>query len=227
MERMPQPGEIYQHFKGNLYRVVTLAQHSETGEELVVYQALYGDYRVYARPLSLFVSEVDRGKYPQAQAKYRFTLIPAGVPVRQGEAQTGETGTSCGPEGEGRRSGDEPPRRPGDERPGQPAGEPFQQPGDVPPRQPEDVPPRQTGQEPQAEEEFQLDPRLLAFLDADTYEKKLEIFASLGGKADRSMLNTIAVSLDLELEDGTPEEQYDTLKNCLLTLERYECNRLR
>ncbi len=203
MERMPQPGEIYQHFKGNLYRVVTLAQHSETGEELVVYQALYGDYRVYARPLSLFVSEVDHDRYPQAQAKYRFTLIPAGVPVRPGEPQRGEKGSSSGPEGEN----------------GKAEGEPPQQHGDGPLRQ--------AAQEPQEEEEFQLDPRLLAFLDADTYERKLEIFASLYGKADRSMLNTIAVSLDLELEDGTPEEQYDTLKNCLLTLERYECNRLR
>ena len=227
MERMPQPGEIYQHFKGNLYRVVTLAQHSETGEELVVYQALYGDYRVYARPLSLFVSEVDREKYPHEQAKYRFTLIPAGVPVRSGELQTGEMGTSFEPEGESRRPGDELPQRTADERLRQSGGESFRQPADERLRQLEDVPPRQTGQDPQEEEEFQLDPRLLAFLDADTYEKKLEVFASLYGKADRSMLNTIAVSLDLELEDGTPEEQYDTLKNCLLTLERYECNRLR
>ena len=41
------------------------------------------------------------------------------------------------------------------------------------------------------------------------------------------MLNTIAVSLDLELSGDSIEEQYETLKNCLLTLERYECNRLR
>ena len=76
-------------------------------------------------------------------------------------------------------------------------------------------------------EEALLDPDLLDFLEADSYEKKLEVFGRLAGKADGHMLNTIAVSLDLELSGDSIEEQYETLKNCLLTLERYECNRLR
>ena len=59
------------------------------------------------------------------------------------------------------------------------------------------------------------------------YEEKLEVFASLEGKVDLHMLNAIAASLDLELSEGSLEEQYDTLKSCLMTLERYECNRLR
>ena len=75
--------------------------------------------------------------------------------------------------------------------------------------------------------EPQPDPGLLAFLDADSYEEKLEVFASLEGKVDLHMLNAIAASLDLELSEGSLEEQYDTLKSCLMTLERYECNRLR
>ena len=72
-----------------------------------------------------------------------------------------------------------------------------------------------------------LDPKLLAFLDADSYEQKLEIYASMAGKADASMLNIIAASMDLELSGDTVEEQYEALKNCLVTLEHLECNRLR
>ena len=196
MNQIPQAGEIYQHFKGKLYRIVALATHTETGEQLVIYQALYGEFQVFARPLSMFLEKVDAKKYPDAAGKDRFMRIPmaeaAAVPK---------------------------PVPAPSENPVEP------RPATMPSENPVESRPAAASSESPVEP--QPDPGLLAFLDADSYEEKLEVFASLEGKVDLHMLNAIAASLDLELSEGSLEEQYDTLKSCLMTLERYECNRLR
>lgn len=62
---------IYQHYKGNFYQVLHLAKHSETAEVLVVYRALYGEYGVWVRPLTMFCETVNIA----GEAKPRFKLI--------------------------------------------------------------------------------------------------------------------------------------------------------
>lgn len=77
-------GDTVQHFKREyvdpasaeyLYRVLAFASHTETGEKLVVYQALYPPYKTCARPFDMFCSEVDREKYPDVRQVYRFEVV--------------------------------------------------------------------------------------------------------------------------------------------------------
>ena len=137
MTFVPHPQEIYRHFKGNLYQILTLAEHSETGETLVIYQALYGDFKVYARPLGMFTEEVDAAKYPAAGQRFRFELQKGLGAESLGEAAV------------------------------EPAGD------------------------------QELDPLMLEFLDADTYEERLKILTALHHRVTHEMLTTMAVACDI------------------------------
>lgn len=186
MRENPKPFEIYQHFKGNQYQILTLAKDSEDGRDLVVYQAMYGDYQVYVRDLAQFMSPVDKGKYPEASQEYRFEKR---VKAEIKSAKASPDSALTEPQAEIKQA------------------------------EPEQTEAEQT--------EAYLDPDVAAFLDADSYDQKLDILAGLHNRITEDMLEVIAVATDIELNEGSLEERYTELKNCLLTMEKFECNRIR
>ena len=73
-------GGTYKHFKGNLYKVLMIGYDSETNNDekpkkLVIYEALYDDHKIWVRPYEMFISKVDKNKYPDINQEYRFELI--------------------------------------------------------------------------------------------------------------------------------------------------------
>lgn len=200
MSFIPKPHEIYKHFKGNLYQIVAIAEHSETGEQLVIYQALYGDFKIYARPLSMFISRVDKEKYPDVTQEFRFEL--QGSDSGRQHAESGPQNPTVGSQ------------HAESESQNQDSGKQHAAIG-------------QEVSEAHTQEELSLDPLVLEFLDADSYEQRLNILAGLQHRVTDEMITTMAIACDVEVSEGSLEERFDSLKNCLLTLERYECNRLR
>lgn len=75
MERIITVGKTYKHFKGNDYRVLMIVRDSETLEDIVIYESLYGDHIIWARPYDKFNSKVDKEKYPNVIQEYRFEQI--------------------------------------------------------------------------------------------------------------------------------------------------------
>jgi hypothetical protein len=177
MRNIPVPQQIYRHFKGNLYQIVTIAEHTETGEKLVIYQALYGEFKIYARPLSMFLEEVDSQKYPDCGQKYRFEPVEE----RSNLSETGKEEQT-------------------DTRVCTPADNAGT---------------------------LDIDPLVLDFLDAGTYEEKLEILEGLHHRITDEMITTMAIALDIEVKEGEIEERYTELRKCLLLYDKFECSRLR
>ena len=234
MTFIPKPHEIYKHFKGNLYQIVTIAQHSETGEQLVIYQAMYGDFKTYARPLAMFTSEVDKVKYPEVQQRFRFELQGADADrqTRESAAANGaQTAAGAAPTATAQDAATQTePTTTAQDASTQTTSTATAQDAPSWAAQPASVathPVPSAAHIEVAEEEPALDPLVLEFLDADSYEQKLNILAGLHHRITDEMITTMAIACDIEVNDGETEERYEELKNCLLTMEKFECNRLR
>ncbi len=208
---MPKPGEFYKHFKNKLYQIITIATHSETRETLVIYQALYGDFKTYARPIEMFVSEVDRFKYPEVEQKYRFELINFEDMKQDNRVNQVELNQEKLIQEDQNQEGQNQEYQ----------NQEGQNQDDL--NQIDEV----ESLNSTFNEEGEINPILLEFLDANSYEEKLSILLSKKKHIDDKLLNDMAVSLDCTVEEGPIEERINGLLFCLQTLTRFESNRLR
>ena len=149
----PKAEQVYKHFKGNLYRILTLALDSETGEEMVVYKALYGEGTVYVRSLSMFMSKVDKDKYPDATQELRFELQ-------------------------------------------------------------------------EEEENNYIDPLVMEFLETENMKEKCNILTALHHRITDDMITTMAISMDVVIEEGDLQDRYRQLMTCLTMMDKYESGRI-
>ena len=168
----PVEGELYRHFKGGLYRIVTIAQHTETSEGLVIYRSEEDPSKVWARPVVNFLSPVDKVKYPDATQDMRFEKVVAG--------QAQAAAPAAAPTAKAESAGTE-----------------------------------------------GLDPEVEDFLDAKSSADRLHILASLNHRLTDEMLITMATACDVELPEGDIRTKYQSLRESLIILGKYEGERLR
>lgn len=218
--RKPRPQEVYRHFKGRLYQIVTLCKHSETGEEMVVYQAMYGDFAIYCRPLWMFTEALDPIKYPDAEQTNRFQLMkpmsetlrerPRLPDVPQLLREQGRREESDGVAESKVQT--ESTLVPGDDT----EEEETQLRGGVMSKTIEEE-----------AEELNLDKRVVAFLDADSTDERLSILDDLRNGITDEQIDICAMALDANIREGSTEDRFFSLRDLLLTRKRFEASRLR
>lgn len=219
MTRRPQAGEIYRHFKNKMYKIVGVASHSETGQELVIYEALYGTYGMYARPLDMFVSEVDHDKYPEVTQKYRFEKVNV-VAKSDGSVSitSAENDYVSEPVWKGPEVKVEPIALDKASRDKETIDEAL-------------IDKATWEEEPAPESTCQeqgVDPKLLEFLDAESFDEKYNVLVSMRDTITDQMIDNIAVVMDLVIPEGELTKRYDNLKAAIRTRQHYEfSNRLR
>lgn len=187
------PGQIYRHFKGNLYQIIIVGKHSETGEEMVVYQAMYGEFQVYIQPISIFLEKFDLEKYPDVKQEYRFQLVKSPYEIERNKNVQEERfyqKTQLLSETEIKEEQD-------------------------------------TTKIEEQEQRRQVEQLYMSFFDAETCKEKLHIMRTIKNDIDLRMLNNIAASMDLPVDEDHLESVYEMIVKNLEQRGRFECNRFR
>ena len=196
MREIPKKHEIYRHFKGSLYEIVTIAHHTETMEELVIYRNTEDKNEVYARPLKMFMEPVDKEKYPDVSVEYRFEKVDIKKPDEYSKTLDS---VNAGAVSDFKRL--------------------------------VDIKKKEKQQEEKVAESEEIpegiSADLIRFLDTDDFEEKLEILEDVKDRIDENVINAMAISLDLAVEDASKENKLRDIKNYLYLQMRFDGKHLR
>lgn len=232
----PQPMEQYRHFKGGRYQVLCVAEKEDTGEKMVIYQALYGVGKIWARTLRDFASEVDRTRYPEARQKFRFEKIDPLGESAAAESQKrnsredlhssyhGNHGEHSDGNQNGRDSLDSFAAE-GSVNEYPAAGRLGAEPQETPEKT--DADPYAAGKNADVGQGSTLNPLVEEFLDAESAEDKLAVLAKMRSIVTDDMIDTMAMAAGVEIDPGPVETRYYDLRDCLLMIDRYEMERER
>lgn len=199
---LPKQGEIYRHYKGNLYQIVAIATHTETEEEMVVYQALYGEFKYFVRPLSMFMEKVKIN----GQNISRFELVTDNINnenienVNIDNVNMNKTLKDRSIHINLNRD-------------------------DILEIMEGSI----SDNKDALESNFEDTCNMMGFLDAKTYTEKMNILKEMhaNNMLDEHILRNCAMSIDCVVDEDGIDEQYYSIMNCLNMLSKYECTRLR
>ena len=196
---IPKQGEIYRHYKGNLYQIIAVALHTETEEKMVVYQALYGDFKYYVRPLEMFMEQV------KIEDKFinRFELVNMNNNTENDISYNKKNDVHYiekhNLENKKENSSEQV------------------------------IIFNYKEDDETEDEKENLSCDLMGFLDAKTYTEKMNILKEMriNGDLDEHILRNCALSIDCIVDENGIDEQYHSIMNCLNMLSKYECTRFR
>ncbi len=201
MERTVNVGEVYRHFKGNVYEIVALAVNADNREQVVVYKSL-SNGKVFVRSYAGFVGEVNKNKYPDSPQKYRFELVSDEAPdMEEEDAEIIPAVPLEIPDS---------PVKAAPEEPKMPKQAPL------------------VGEKPVYEAPVVADgdihPMLMEFLETKSFDQKLQILRRMEPEMTDKLIDDMAASLDVVIHDGDMSDRIRELKTCLTTFDKFDCS---
>jgi len=213
---IPHSEEFYKHYKtGKLCQILATATHTETGEPLIIYQALYKHFQIFACPLAIFTKCTEDGKKHFYQVRPKTAHTDIGIHVDTNPSDTSHFNSSTTTQNT--------------------ISTPFKKTNSsakMPDLSDHSKTPNLENK-PDCYSDYnnssQKDIHALMekFYDTETYDEKLDLLYAMKSQLTDIMLTNIAISLDIVAADGTLEERFQSIVSCLNTMKRYQITRLR